>query len=153
MAALRAAVFGAAAPTRARTGVGLLVRATAVVESDDALADAAVALDTAESQLRAAGYQITVQTSSEVMGALVAPAAPAEELDARRNAIQLAHDVYAALESSIGPEVRVSITVHSNEVDVRVDGEEIIGGPLLEIGSWSLGHQGVSVTARAAAGA
>src|SRR5262249_32313786 len=74
MTALRAAIFGAAAPTRARTGVGLLVRATAVVESDDALADAAVALDTAESQLRSAGYQITVQTSSEGMGALGPPA-------------------------------------------------------------------------------
>src|SRR5262249_61875044 len=87
MAALRAAIFGQAAPTRARTGVGLLVRAVAAEESDDALADAALALDLAEAQLRGAGYQIAVQTSTEVMGALVAPGAPTEELRARRAAI------------------------------------------------------------------
>src|SRR5262249_27861860 len=43
--AFRAAVFGQQAPTRARGGVGVLVRATASDESDDALADAAEALD------------------------------------------------------------------------------------------------------------
>jgi serine/threonine-protein kinase len=151
LVAFRAAVFGEEAPTRARTGVGVLVRATPSDESDDALADAALALDIAESELRAGGCQIALQTSSEVMGVLVTANSAEEELATRRRTIALAHQVHEAALASVGPGIRVAVTVHCNEVRVR-GGDEVAGGPLLEIGAWTLPAEGVTITPRAAIG-
>jgi len=147
LAAFRTAVFGDATATDARTGIGVLVHAAAADEDDeDALADAADALDAAESRLAGAGYTIAVRTSIEVLGVRVADG----DLDERRRAsIALARELHESLRG--GATIRVSITVHVDQVQLRGEGE-IAGGPLLEIGAWVGPGAGLHVTARAGAG-
>jgi eukaryotic-like serine/threonine-protein kinase len=151
--AFRAAAFGTQAPTRQRNGIGLLVHAVAEDGADeDALTDAALALDEAEAQLADAGYQIPLRTSREVLGVLLAPAAPDEELAARRAAIDLGHALHGALVAMVPRSVRVAVTINSGDVHVRDGTSDILGGKLLEVPDWSWNHDSVVVTARANAG-
>jgi serine/threonine-protein kinase len=152
LAALRQAVFGEDVPTRGRVGLGVLVRASASDPGDeDLLAEAVVALDEAEAALRAGGYQIPVQTSSEVLGVRELPSSPADERVARRQAIEDGQRIYDAARAVAAPGVRLSVVVHTNEIQVRVDSGVVVGGPLLEMSAWSLGHEGVQITARTSA--
>jgi eukaryotic-like serine/threonine-protein kinase len=150
--AFREALFGAELPTRSRGAVALLVRADAPegLEDDEALEAAAAALDGAEAMLRAAGLEVPVQTSSELLAVQLLPLDPVESLAARGRAIELGRSVHGALGASF-PALRVAVTVHAGDVYVRGESGEITGGPLLEISAWSWPHEGLLVTQRAGA--
>jgi serine/threonine-protein kinase len=153
LAAFRGAIFGDSTPTRARTGIALLVRATAADENDDdALTEAPMALYEAEEQLRAAGYQIKLQTSTEILGVIVTPTSSDQELAARRAARDLGHSLHAKLSGIAHGALRVAVTVHADEVHVREDTLAVAGGPLLEVGAWRATDDGLVVTGPAGAG-
>jgi serine/threonine-protein kinase len=152
LAAFRAAVFGEAAPLLVRTGLGLLVRTAPAADDEDALADAALALDAAEGELRGAGYAIALLTSSEVLGVLVAAGSAAAESARHRDAIELAYRLHERLAAQSGPGVKLAVTLHADEVHLREGSGEVAGGPLLEIGAWARPHEGVLVTSRARGG-
>jgi len=149
--AFRQAVFGDEAPRLARAALGIFVQATAAAADDEeALADAAAALDQAEALLRANGYEIALTTASEILGVALAPATPADELAARRAAAELVRRVYAELRGATPVAVKLSVTLHADEVHLRAGGGQVAGGPLLEFGAWSRPGEGVSITSRAA---
>src|SRR5262249_39384275 len=151
--AFRAASFGGQPPTRSRTGIGVLVAVAAPGDADDdARADAALALDEAEAQLVAAGYQIPLRTAREVLGARVAPWELVDEMEARAAAIELGHSLHAMLVGMAPPGARVAVTVNSDDVHVREGSSDILGGRLVQVPDWSWSHDSVVVTARARAG-
>jgi serine/threonine-protein kinase len=86
---VRAAVAGDTAdPTSAgRDVVALQLELSEDAELDDTALDA---LDHAESELRAAGFQLLVQTASTVLAARPLPPDPAGDRQSRREALELA---------------------------------------------------------------
>jgi len=153
MDAFKAAVFGGELPVRPRTGIGVLVSVVADgVDDEDTLADAVVALEEGETRLRAAGYQVAFQTSREALGVIVAPLDGADERAARQAAIELGEGLHTILRGAVPEGVRVAVTIHSADVQVREGSNEIVGGKLLQVPDWSWAHDSVVVSAAAGAG-
>jgi len=153
MDAFKAAVFGGELPVRPRTGIGVLVTVVADgVDDEDTLADAVVALEEGETRLRAAGYQVAFQTSREALGVIVAPLDGADERAARQAAIELGEGLHTILRGAVPEGVRVAVTIHSADVQVREGSNEIVGGKLLQVPDWSWAHDSVVVSAAAGAG-
>jgi serine/threonine-protein kinase len=144
--AYRTAVDPGAMARERRAGIGVLVRTEAGSDDEDAIVEAAMALESAGAALREAGYSLALETSCEVLGARILPIAAEDELAARRQAIADARRIHDALAGTLPAGVTASVRVHRDGVDVRQGSTEIVGGKLLELGGWGPTQPGVTVT-------
>ena len=104
---------------------------------DEVIDDLMSVLDIAEQALRAEGFVVPLVTSNAILGALLAPgdeAWPARAMDAAR---ALARELARRVDAD--ERVRVNICVHQDEAVVRPtrSGLEIVGGAIVDIGSWA----------------
>jgi serine/threonine protein kinase len=149
LVALQAAIgtHADAEPERDCSALGaLLTLATPEdTELDDAmLEDMANVLDQVEQCLSNHGFAFPLHTAT----ALLAVRVPKHDADASRDAEELRYvliELLAALSDRIDPHpgVRVSLSLRVDSVRCRLGGSEreIVGGSLLELGSWGAEHQ------------
>ncbi|GAB4519902.1 MAG: hypothetical protein Tsb0020_38480 [Haliangiales bacterium] len=109
-------------------------------EPDDAMVDDLMTvLDTTEDILDAHGFAIPLVTSHAVLGAIVVAL---EDIDAeRRKVLAVAAELDRALSErpDADERVRVNICLHLAEATVVTHAEraELVGGPIIDIGSWA----------------
>lgn len=152
LAALRAAVGAdvprAADATQLAAGIYLEVAAGSGDDdpSDEAFEDISNILDTVEQTLSAAGFTFPLHTSTALLGARLA----ADDEAVERVALQaVLDDLRATLAARDGadPSVSVALSCQVGQALCRkvAGGHEIVGGPLLDLGTWeSASRSGVS---------
>jgi len=137
--AARAAAEGAAArhPLERLPAVAVHValRAASPEPDEMALAAQAAAADRAEAALSRAGFALPLSTAGEVLGVRLLPPDAAASRAARAQAVALARSLPERLSV---PAVRVLVTAHAAEVEVRrtSEGPEVVGGPLCQTARW-----------------
>lgn len=121
-------------------GIYVEVRVPEDEEPDDEVIDDLMSvLDIAEHMLREQGCAVPLITSNAVLGTLLAPAGEVEAWRAR------AADTASALARAIAgrvdadQRVRVNVCVHQDDAVVRPGrgGLEIVGGAIVDVGSWA----------------
>ncbi len=137
LSALRAAI-GEARPSASeatRGAVGIYVEATLESDDEEAFEDVTNVIDGAEQELSAAGFSFPLHTATALLGVrlMVHPreaerAAAETTVDHLRSALTERPGAHA--------DVQLAISCSVGEVQVRGDGE-IVGGPLLDIGSFA----------------
>jgi len=138
--ALRAAVKGArAAGTQGKRGVAVYVEVRISGEQDDALlANLVPLLDETELALRQAGYALYLQTGSALLGVKALPDDPAAARAERMDALDLARRILEPLRApGADPRLKLAVQVHADAAQMR--GNEVTGGPLVDIESWAQG--------------
>jgi serine/threonine-protein kinase len=139
LAALRAAVHGTAKAAQQKRGVAIYaeVRLPAEEPDDELLSALAALLDHAEAALRGAGFSLYLQTGSALLGVRALPEDDAQERAERAAALRVAREL---LEPGNGANGRLglAVQVHADEVQLRdgPGGAEVVGGPLVDLGSW-----------------
>jgi serine/threonine-protein kinase len=140
LAALQAAV-GEASPNASeatRAAVGIYLELTLESDDDEAFEDVSNVVDSAEQELAAAGFSFPLRTATALLGVrlLVHPR------DAERAAAETTVEhLRQALAERPGAHPAVQIALSSALGDVVVrgagDAQEVVGGPLLDIGSFA----------------
>jgi serine/threonine-protein kinase len=139
--ALRGAVRGATGAARQKRGVAIYaeVRLPASEPDDTLLSGLATLLDATEAALRDAGFSLYLQTGSALLGVRALPEAAEREREERAAALRVARSLVAAAGAE-GAEPRLGLAgpVHADEVQLRdgPGGAEVVGGPLVDLGSW-----------------
>jgi serine/threonine-protein kinase len=102
---------------------------------DEDLVALASGADAVEGALYAAGFSLPLATASSVLAVRLLPTEPAARGAARAEAVSVAQ---ALLERLSGLPLRVAVSVHAGEADVRhtSGGPEIAGGPVCRISEW-----------------
>jgi serine/threonine-protein kinase len=165
MQALRAAVAGdggrGVATGEEKDAVAILVQlGPGAGGAEDQPEGVAAALDVAEETLRAAGFELPLQTSTAVLAARLAPADAEENRQARQQALAVAHDLLRHLRDSVAADLDVVVSLHAGKALVRAAGHlprtalQILGGPILRVADWALvaDLDGVRATREGAAG-
>jgi serine/threonine-protein kinase len=140
--AFHAAVLGTQTDGGGQPSLAVLVRSIPRGDDDDALDAGVAAIDTAEFDLRAAGFRIALVNTAEVLGVR-------DEIDpvARGAAIALAHRLAARLAAE-RPAARTAVVVHVDRLDHDGSGA-VVGGPLLDVDVWGDVAEGVVITPKA----
>lgn len=127
---------------RARAlGIYVEARVEAGSETDDELLDDLMnIIEITEAMFDEHEICVPLQTGNAILGAVLVPSPGAEE-DVRNRIMDIAALLDDELSARLDADDRISINVclHLADVDVRaVAGrEEIIGGPLVDVGSWA----------------
>jgi eukaryotic-like serine/threonine-protein kinase len=139
LTALRAAVRGTVKAARQKRGVAIYaeVRLPAEEPDDALLSGLAALLDHTEALLRDAGFSLYLQTGSALLGVRALPDDAAHDREARAAALHVARSL---LDPGAGsdPRLGLAVQVHADEVQLRdgPGGAEVVGGPLVDLGSW-----------------
>src|SRR5262249_39685239 len=138
--ALRTAIRGGQAVGAAgKRGVAVYVEVRISGDQDEALlAHLVPLLDETELALRQAGYALYLQTGSALLGAQPLPEDPGEALRERKGALPLARTILEPLRGpGADPRIKLAVQVHAGPAQMR--GDQITGGPLVDIESWAAG--------------
>ena len=151
LAAFRAAADrdAAAADTGEHPAVAIYVEleAAASAAADELIEASADAIAAMEGSLRAAGFEIALETANAILGARLLPDDPATAHYLRQQALALAQDLAARPTPS--PELTAKVLLHVAPAQVQAG--KIAGGPIVRVSDWtpSATHRGVQVTAEA----
>jgi serine/threonine-protein kinase len=133
--ALRGAVTGERkARTDGRRGVAINVDMEIIGEEDEQLlASLGDLLDQTEARLREAGYALYLQTGSALLGVKPLPEEAAKAAEERKAALDLGRKLLEPL-ATADVRLKLAVQVHVDAADVS--GDEITGGPLVDVESW-----------------
>ena len=141
IAGLRDAVGAQRRETVARAlGIYVEGRVDDDQEMDDAIIDDFMAvLDTAEQIFARHGFSVPLSTSNSVLGALAVPDGQLEDYRQRVMDVAAELDQEIALRQDADDRVSVNLCLHVDQAVVRsrADHDEVVGGPIIDIGAWA----------------